>query len=309
MKQLVKIVSAILLIAAIYSFAPAVALYLKPDPAIVTNIQAIEQLKDKKGELFEFIVIGDTHSGLIYSDGAALKTIRQINREDRFKKAPIDFVISPGDVSFRGSEWDYRTFNKIRSSIKRPFINTIGNHDDDKGGFGYFKKYSGDPEFSFSLRNSYFIFLDNKVNELTERQFLWLEDELKKSLAYKHRFVVIHKSPLSPYQQAWFKPELSVWSYRFMKLCEEYKVDIVFSGHEHMFKELVHGKVKYITSGGGGMVTQIPSPDGGFLNYLIVRVYGDYVDYEVRKIFPPLWEYLTYYMWKDLFWFLKSVVF
>jgi hypothetical protein len=38
-----------------------------------------------------------------------------------------------------------------------------------------------------------------------------------------------------------------------------------------------------------------------------VRVYGDYVDFEVRKVFPPLWEYLTYYMWKELFYMLKSV--
>ena len=57
------------------------------------------------------------------------------------------------------------------------------------------------------------------------------------------------------------------------------------------------------------MLTQIPESDGGYLHYVVVRVYGDYVDYEVRKVFPPLWEYLTYYMWKELFYFVKDIVY
>ncbi len=92
-----------------------------------------------------------------------------------------------------------------------------------------------------------------------------------------------------------------------MKLCERYKVDIVFTGHEHMFKKDVYGPVRYITSGGGGIPTHFPRQDGGYLHYVVVRVYGDYVDYEVRKIFPPFWEFLTYYIWKDLFYLLKDV--
>ena len=30
-----------------------------------------------------------------------------------------------------------------------------------------------------------------------------------------------------------------------------------------------------------------PTWDGGYLHYLSIRVYGDYLDYEVRKVFPP----------------------
>ena len=232
-----------------------------------------------------------------------------MNREDRFRKIPIDFVVSAGDVTNRGSSWDYRAFNKMRSALKLPVICAVGNHDDDKGGLADFKKYVGEPEFSFANRNSYFIFIDNSLNNLTDEQFEWLEEELAKSLSYKHRFVVAHKSPLSLYQQSWFRPELSPWSYRFMKLCEKYKVDIVFSGHEHMFKAGAYGGVRYITSGGGGMFIQIPERDGGFLHYLVVRVYGDYVDYEVRRIFPPIWEFLTYYMWKEFLYYLKDAIF
>ena len=83
---------------------------------------------------------------------------------------------------------------------------------------------------------------------------------------------------------------------------------MVFSGHEHIFNEKTLGGVRYLVSGGGGMPPNIPDSDGGFLHYIVVRVHGDYCDYEVRKIFPPVWEYLTLYMWKDALYFLKNVL-
>jgi hypothetical protein len=57
------------------------------------------------------------------------------------------------------------------------------------------------------------------------------------------------------------------------------------------------------------MMTQIPDSDGGYLHYVVVRVNGDYVDYEVRKVFPPFWEFVTYYMWKEAMYALKHVFF
>lgn len=308
MKRLIKILAIIILLAAAYSFIPVVALYLGKDYAPHTNDYAVEKLKNNSGGYFEFVVFGDNHSGLIFDDSATLKLVRGINREGRFKKVPVDFVAVAGDATFRGEAWDYKIYNKIRSLIKWPVITAMGNHDKDKGGIKHFKKYMGKDEIAFHDRNSYFIVIDNVINDLTEEQFSRVEDEFKNSSAYAHRFVIMHKLPISPYQQSWYRPELSLWSYRFMKLCEKYNVDIVFGGHEHMFKELNLGGVKYITSGGGGMITHTPRYDGGFLHYIVVKVYGDYVSYEVRKIFPPLWEFFTYYMWKDIFYFLKDAL-
>lgn len=301
-----KIIALLLTALALYSLAPLAPFYLMKDPPPYSNSMAISQLENNKGEHFEFIVLGDNHAGLILDDSAALKLVRNINREGRFNKAPIDFVEITGDITFRGSAWDYRMFNRVRSLINMPVISAMGNHDNDKDDGELFKKYAGADEFSFTDRNSYFIFIDNGPNDLSEKQFSYLEDQLNKSAAYSHRFVFLHKSPTS-YQQTWYRPELSPWSYRFMKLCEKYKVDIVFSGHEHMFKKRSFGGVQYVTSGGGGIITHIPRQDGGFLHYIVVRVNGDYVDYEVRKVSPPFWEFLAYYMWKDIFYFLKGV--
>jgi len=307
MKKIVRVFFILLAILTVYSFIPVIPLYLSSDPDSYTNKDAIDKLKSNTGDYFEFMILGDNHAGLIFDDSAALKLIRNINRENRFKKVPIDFVGVAGDVTYRGSPWDYRIFNKLRARINLPVICTMGNHDDEKDDGELFKKYAGSKEFAFSDRNSHFIFLDNGENDLTENQFSFLEDELKKSASFNHRFVILHKSPTS-FQQTWFRPEMSPWSYRFMKLCENYKVDIVFSGHEHMFRASSFGGVKYVTSGSGGIITHIPLRDGGFLHYVVVRVYGDYVDYEVRRVAPPFWEFLTYYMWKDIFYFLKGIV-
>lgn len=291
-----------------FSLIPLPALYLKKHPAPYTNSDAVKKLKNNTEGHFEFIVMGDCHSGLPFNDSATLKLVYNINREDRFKKLPVDFVAIAGDLTFRGSKWDYSVFNKIRAMIKFPVISAIGNHDDDKNGAAHFKKYIAEKEFSFANRNSYFIVVDNGSGDLTEEQFSYLESELKKSSSYAHRFVILHKTPLSPYQQSWYRPELNPWAERFMKLCDRHKVDMVFSGHEHMFRSRKLGSVEYMVSGGGGMLIHLPSSGGGFLHYVVIRVYGDYVDYEVRKIFPPLWEFFAYYMWKDLIYFVKDVL-
>lgn len=309
MKKTLKILAIVIIAASVISFIPTAVLYLKPSPAPYSNEQAAAKLKNNSGEYFEFIVLSDNHAGFAFNDSATLKLIRHINREDRFKKVPIDFVVISGDLTFRGSAWEYKIFNKIRALIKWPVICAIGNHDYDKGGERFFKKYVGRKEIAFHNRNSYFIIMDNAAGDLSNEQFLRLEAELNKALSYKHRFIALHKSPIAPYQQSWYRPETNPWSYRFMKLCEKYKVDMVFAGHEHIFNEQKMGGVSYIVSGGGGMITHFPATEGGFLHYTVVKVYGDYVSYETRRIFPPLWEYLMIYMWKDIFYLIKDIVF
>lgn len=310
MRKFITIIVSIVLLLAAISMIPVLVLYLRPDGPVLTNAQAIDTLKGNDGNLFRFVVMSDTHNGLIFNDSATLREVARINRENRFKgKAPVDFVTVAGDITFRGAPWHYRVFNRIRSMIRVPVIVAVGNHDDDtKKAKEYFKTYAGEKNFSFTDRNAYFIAIDNAINDMNGPRFAWLEEELKKSRPYAHRFIIAHKPPLAPTQESWYRPETNKWAYRLMKLCEQYKVDMVFSGHEHMFREMTHGGVRYLTAGGGGFIPYVRGDQGGYTHYVVVRVFGDYVDYEVRKVLPPFWEYLTYYMWKDLWYFLKDTV-
>lgn len=287
----------------VFSFLPMVRFWIMQGASVENNNDAnIEKLKDNSGVYFSFIVFGDNHSGLIFNDSATLKQVWHMNREDRFKKVPIDFALNAGDVTLDGEDGHFRGYKKIQALIKYPLVSAIGNHDDKE----LFNKYCGRDEFSFSNRNSFFIVLNNQRGNPSEEQFSWLEEELKKGKDYEHTFVVLHKPPFDPYQQEWYNEDNSPWAYRFRKLCSKYGVRKVFSGHKHMFKSETFDGVEYIVTGGGGMLTEIPDSEGGYHHYVRVMVNNDYVTYEVRKVSPPLWEVLTYYMWKDLVYWARN---
>jgi len=311
-KKFIKAVLIIFVLINIYSLIPVISFYFKKTPPItMRNEDVKELLKKNKDPYFSFIVMSDTGSGIFPTESATLKVISRINREDRFKKIPIDFVVNIGDVTFRGKESHYKNYYKLKKMIKFPVIDAIGNHDDDLDngprGLALFNKYCGSEEFSFVDRNSYFIVLDDRDGDFKEKQFKHLEEELIKAQGYAHIFIFMHKPPFNPYQQAWYRIETNPWSYRFLKLCDKYKVDMVFSGHENVNRAVKFGSVTYLVSGGGGTLLIQPSSEGGFLNYIVVKVNKDYLDYEIRKVHPPIWELFTYYIWKDLTYFLRDV--
>ncbi len=313
MKRVLKILIIAFFIINVYSLIPIVSFYLKTAPAITERNESVAAKLGEnrdKDPYFSFIVMSDTGSGFFMNEASALKVVSGINREDRFKKTPIDFVINVGDVTFRGRESHFKNYLKIKEMIKFPVIDAIGNHDRDiinaKGKQALFEEYCGNPEFSFVDRNSLFIILDNEEGDFSESQFKWLEKELQKGRDFKHTFIFMHKPPFNPYQQAWYRAETNPWSHRFLKLCDKYEVDIVFSGHENVARVVKFGSVTYMVSGGGGTLLIQPSSQGGFLNYIVVKVNRDYLDYEIRKVNPPVWEFFCYYAWKDLVYFARS---
>ncbi len=292
---------------AFYYFVPLIFFGLFGVPAEMSenNLSNIEKLKNNKNEFFSFIVFGDNHAGLFFHDATTLKLISRMNREDGFEKIPIDFVLDTGDVTLSGKPSQFLAFKKEQKLIKYPLFAAFGNHENRE--YELFEKYLGKREYAFADRNSYFIILDNSENELTNSQFEWFEKCLIEGQKYEHRFVVAHKPAFIPYFQSHLvvKSSGEKWAYRFRNLCTKYKVDIVFSGHYHMFKhEKIDGVDYIVTGGGGGTIPfEIPESDGGYFHYVRVLVDNGHVSYEVRKVSPPLWVYFSYYFWKDaIYW-------
>lgn len=301
--KIVKLLIIVFLVMVVYSFLPLVHFWLMEGAPLSDNNELnVDKLKGNEGAFFSFIVMGDMHSGLIFNDAATLKEIWHINREDRFRKVPIDFVLSVGDIALDEEEPHFKAFKKMQKLIKYPMITAIGNHDDRV----LFEKYYGTKEFTFVNRNSFFIVLDNEGGHLTDGQLEWLGEKLEEGSKYTNIFIAMHKPPFDPYQQDWYNMDAQPWAYRFRKMCAEYDVDIVFTGHKHMFKEEVFDGVTNIVTGGGGMLIEIPESDGGYLHYVRVSVNNDYLTYEVRKVSPPLWEYVTYYFWKELVYWMRN---
>ena len=289
----------ILVALAAYYFIPLILFELAAVPAEMNdnNQSNIEKLKNNKSEVFSFIVFGDNRAGLFFNDAVTLKLISHMNKEGISKKIPIDFVLNTGDITLSGKRSHFLAFKKEQKLINYPLFVAIGNHENKE----LFEEYLGKTEFAFGDRNSYFIVLDNSEDELTDSQFEWFEKCLVEGQKYEHIFVAAHKPAFIPYLQS---PYISMksdkkWAYKFRHLCTKYHVDMVFFGHEHMFKHEKIDGVDYIVTAGGGVPLEIPESDGGYFHYVRVLVNSEHVSYEVRKVSPPLWEYFCYYFWKD----------
>jgi predicted phosphodiesterase len=301
----------VVLVAFVFFYSiPIVSFWLFGVPAQMSenNQSNIEKLKDNENAIFSFLVFGDNHAGLFFHDVTALKLISRMNEEDRSKKIPVDFVLDTGDVTLSGKPSQFLAFKKEQKLIKYPLFAAFGNHENRE--HELFEKYLGKAEYAFADRNSYFIILDNSENELTDSQFEWFEKCLIEGQKYEHRFVVAHKPAFIPYFQSSQVVEKTgkKWAYRFRDLCTKYKVDTVFCGHFHMFKQEKIDGVDYIVTGGGGgtIPFEIPESDGGYFHYVRVLVDNGHVSYEVRKVSPPLWVYFCYYFWKDAtYWVLR----
>jgi len=64
----------------------------------------------------------------------------------------------------------------------------------------------------------------------------------------------------------------------------QYPVKAVFAGHEHVYwREPAdkHDGIEYFVSGGAGAPLYAPPERGGFSHYLVVRVTGDKIRYDV----------------------------
>lgn len=179
-----------------------------------------------------------------------------------------DFCLTTADlVNKGGGEIGEKLYRELDNDAgwffrKYPTWPTLGNHEvaGDKGGnrqknydsgvmnFGDFFGLK-DPLYSFTYGNAKFIALDwIKVSESPER-LEWLEKELKSAqgmhiFIFKHRpyYTVGHKS----YSDVEGKPTVAT------ELFSKYKVDAVFSGHDHIYYRTLRNGVNYITSAGAG---------------------------------------------------------
>jgi 3',5'-cyclic AMP phosphodiesterase CpdA len=202
---------------------------------------------------FRFAVFGDSGSG----SPAQYTVARQIEAQ------AVDFIIHTGDVVYpKGADQDYREhfYLPYRNLLARiPFFPAIGNHDKiTANGQPWLNNFilPGEERFySFSYGNALFVAL-NSYDVLNSAR--WLEAQLSRSDKL-WKFVFFHEPPFSSgYSHPWYSAhkdrtgnahERRGWVPLFVK----YKVDIVFSGHDHMYTRLRRKDgVIYIVEGIGG---------------------------------------------------------
>ncbi len=208
-----------------------------------------------------------------------------------------DFVMTVGD-QIEGYSDDTTTlykqwheYDSIVTQLTMPLYLTPGNHDilsdiAEK----VFRKFHGDPHYSFDFRGLRFIVLDvgrwESSAEIPSEQINWLINDLQNNQNAVYTFVFMHK-PFWYETTAVGKPDT------LHSLFVSYGVDAVFTGHFHEYFSGTYDGIMYTSLGSSGAGTEA-SPDGLLYQFGWVTVDGDGIHIApIKKDAVLAWDEIT----------------
>lgn len=175
-------------------------------------------------------------------------------------KYPLDFTVHTGDIVENGSvtaSWDGFLHTAQPLNAKVPFMPSTGNHDvinaaqdpDFQKPFPVFYDLFNLPEdelnYSFDYGNIHFVAINSgyaagaaKVDKVLFKQgspeYIWLENNLAKAKKDKKiKWVILYEH----YPTHSFGVSLvSQWQSQINPIIDKYKVDLVLSGHRHVYE-------------------------------------------------------------------------
>lgn len=254
----------------IYILIPiAIALALTAYAAYRLSISPTDE------EHLVFAVLGD-------SQGRSA-TLRSIIGE--INKIEPDFVIHLGDCVSIAAPSLFDRFAEELDPLGCPYHITPGNHD-IKGNGSVFYDYFGPGDYTFERGGLSFISIDTSNESITDSQFAWLEETLSLS-AGKVVVVFTHVPPYDPLPDSDHSLIDPNDRTRLIDLMTEYGVEMLISGHIHIYNRTSIGGVEYVISGGGGAELYAGPEMGGFHHFLVFEVEGGELDMEVVRVEPP----------------------
>jgi hypothetical protein len=225
-----------------------------------------------------------------------------------------DLVLWSGDTVYgycdtrAELEGEYRDFLRLAARTRTPLFNAPGNHEIHNGqrcppepppgalcggacAEGVFRGLFGNLYGSFDFAGAHFIALDTAEtagdDTIGPDQLAWLESDLESNRDARAIFVFCHTeffgSPRIDPPDGKNHPPVTNRD-RLHALFRRYPVKAVFSGHEHVFWQEPpdqHDGISYFVAGGGGAPAYAPPDRGGFAHYLVVRLTGGGVTYDV----------------------------
>jgi 3',5'-cyclic AMP phosphodiesterase CpdA len=194
-----------------------------------------------------FAVIGDMGTG----DAAQYQTAQKLI--DSRVTFPYDFVIMLGDNIYGGSkskdfEQKFEVPYKPLLDAGIKFYACLGNHDNPNERLYKPFNMDGASYYTYKKGNVRFFVLDS--NYMDPKQLAWLEEQLKSSPAADWKICYFHH-PL--YSSGRFHGPATDVRQVLEPLLIKYGVNIVFSGHEHVYERVhpQHG-IYYFTEGSSG---------------------------------------------------------
>lgn len=182
-----------------------------------------------------------------------------------------DFIFHCGDLTPFGQENQYQAIDTVLAQSVVPVYTTIGNHDIKDGGGQFYQEYFRSSTYSFDLGPAHFAVFNTSSGDVTNQEFIWLEQDLAQTEA-DFRFVFTHIPPFDPRTGETHTLFNSTTSSQLMSLFETYDVDVVFTGHIHMYNETIIKGVRYVITGGAGASLYADEDNGGIYHYMNITL-------------------------------------
>lgn len=251
----------------------------------------------------------------------------------QMEKYPLQFTLHMGDIVENGSvvkSWKGLYSVGQPLNARAPFMPVVGNHDvvndsEDvafQKPFPVFYQLSNLPNdqlnYSYDYGNTHFVAISSgyaqaaqKLGKLSfdksSKEFKWLEKDLEKARKNsKIKWIVLYcHYPLYSYGAS----NIADWKYQVQPLIDKYDVDLVLSGHRHVYErhapilgetvfaptnKHVYDNPKgtvYITNGSAGgslqgiggdkLTSMIFTPKVRIYTYAVMSIDGDEINYEV----------------------------
>lgn len=200
-----------------------------------------------------FAIIGDTGT----AEEGQFEIGKRLNEcQEKFK---YDFVIMLGDNiydDFSPKGYKERFEEPYKALLEKgvKFHAVLGNHDVEKGNGDHQLKYepmglSGRRYYSYVKGDNLIEFFALDSNNMDSKQVKWLEEKLKASTA-RWKIAYYHHPLYSSSKKHGSDKRLRK---KLEPLFEKYKIDVAFSGHDHVYERIRPQKgVQYFVAGSGG---------------------------------------------------------
>ncbi len=225
-----------------------------------------------------FYVLGDSQG----YQGGVQQVVAAANKERP------GFVFHCGDMTPFGQDNQYVSFVKALDNLTLPIFLTPGNHDIRMGGASRYTGQFGPPTYAFDAGPAHITVLDTSQDNVSEEAIAWLEHDLSESLA-DWKLVFTHIPPFDPRPSGDHGLSNTTTARRLMDIFERSGVDIVFSGHIHIFNQSVQNGVRYVITGGSG-ADLYSTEQGATYHYVNVTLSGSDATIEPVSLEPPVIE-------------------
>lgn len=216
---------------------------------------------------FNFITVADIQASNLENFAKGAVTIKAA-----LSVMPdAEFIANCGDMTNDSTNEEWDMFDSVLGSINRSttLVPVAGNHD-GSGVWNWFNNMfnldtresvqtKSGVNYSFDYGNAHFAVLNsNDLLVVSDSQLKWLENDMN-GTDKDWKIVLLHKSPYSLGKDAKWPDALSLQT-TLTRVLDRCNVDIVFSGHDHMYlrtKPLTGNKpsedgVTYVMAGTAG---------------------------------------------------------